>query len=143
LRDDQARQRAALQTDDGELRDLEVEALIVEQTAQLRVAANQYVRCAAMGGILAETFCQQVETLEQTIEALQQPGAKLERKHAQQVLSDEEITTCAELAAWPAPRLEVADHDFALRRSLIEAFNWRFSLVWRETQRVVAIRWRD
>lgn len=136
----QARRREALRTDDGELRDLE--ALIDEQTAELKVAAAEYTRHAARGGILAETFRQQAETLEQTIGTLVQRKAKLEQRMAAKVVSDEEIATIDGLAEWARPRLAVADQDFSLRRQLIEAFNWRFTLVWRGEQRVV-VHWRD
>lgn len=141
LRDDQAKQREAAQADDGELQDLD--ELIEEQTAQLRVAAAEYTRYAARGGILAETFRQQAETLEQTIETLRQRKAKLEQRQAAKVISDEDIATIEGLAEWARPRLEVADRDFALRRQLVEAFNWRFTLLWRDSQRVVVVHWRD
>jgi hypothetical protein len=91
LRDGQARHREALQTDDSELQDLE--GLIEEQTAELRVAAAEYTHYASRGGMIAE------------------------------------------------PRLAIADGDFKIRRALIEAFGWRFTLVWRGAQRVVVVRW--
>jgi site-specific DNA recombinase len=141
LRDDQARRREAAQADDGELRDLD--ELIEEQIAQLRVAVAEYTRYAAKGGILAETFRQQAETLEQTIRTLEQRKAKLEQRQAAKVVSDEEIRTIEELAEWARPRLAQADRDFTIRRQLIEAFNWRFTLVWRGEQRVVVVHWRD
>jgi hypothetical protein len=62
---------------------------------------------------------------------------------AQKVVSDEEIATIEGLAEWARPRLAVADKSFQLRRQLIEAFNWRFTLVWRGEQRVVVVHWRD
>lgn len=141
LRDDQARQREAARASDGEMQDLD--GLIEDQAAELRVAAAEYTRHAARGGILAETFRHQMETLEGTIEALRQRRASLERRQAAQVLTDEEITSFAELAAWAEPRLAIADGDFKIRRALIEAFGWRFTLVWRGEQRVVVVRWRD
>lgn len=137
---DQARQREQVQLDSGELTDLE--ELIAQHTAELKVAAGEYVRVAAKGGILAETYKQQVDTLERTIEALQKRKERLERKLAAKVISDEEIASVQALAEWAQPRLSAADEDFQARRRLIEAFGWRFTLLWRGDQAVVIVHWR-
>jgi hypothetical protein len=57
--------------------------------------------------------------------------------------SREEIAAIEGLAEWARPRLEMADHDFALHRQLIKAFNWRFTLLWRGEQRAVVVHWQD
>lgn len=141
LQADQARQREQAHLDSGELTDLD--ELITQHAAELKVAAAEYVRVAARGGILAETYKQQVDTLERTIEELNRRRKRLERKLAAKVISDEEIATVQALAEWAQPRLEAADNDFQARRKLVEAFNWRFTLLWRDEQAVVIIHWRD
>ncbi len=141
LQEDQARQREQLQLDSGELDDLD--ALIAEHTAELKVAAVEYVRVAAKAGILAETYKQQIDILERTVEELQKRRQRLEKKLTAKVISDEEIATVQALAEWAQPRLAAADNDFQARRRLIEAFGWRFTMSWRGEQAVVTVHWRD
>lgn len=141
LKEDQERQREQVQLDNGELTDLD--ELIAQHTAELKVAAAEYVRVAAKGGILAETYKQQAEMLEQTIDALQKRKERLERKLAAKVITDDEISSVQSLAEWAQPRLAAADSDFQARRRLIEAFDWRFTLLWRGMQPVVIVHWFD
>jgi site-specific DNA recombinase len=140
LRQDQARQQEVTAEDQGQL--AELDELIYQHTAELNVLLREYRKVASQGSTLANLMRQQMTELEAMIDALEQRRERMARKLAQKAISDEEIASVEELAAWAAPRLAVADNEFIWRRRLIEAFNWRFTLVERDEQRIVVIHWR-
>lgn len=142
LREDQAEQRKNVQVDDSELR--EVLAQIEEGTAELSVLARKQVQAEAQQDtLMAGIYQQQINEMRETVQVLQKRKVTLERRLAHKIISNEEIATIEQLAQWAQPRLAGADHDFQARRKLIEAFNWRFTLLWRDGQRIVVIHWRD
>jgi hypothetical protein len=106
-------------------------------------AAQSALSSAHRDDRMAGIYQKQVDEVRAVVETLQRRQATLERRQAQSVIPEEEISTLEQLAEWATPRLAQADQDFAARRQLIEALNLRFTLVWRGEQRIIVVKWRN